>query len=77
MFPSPAAVNRRAPSCDIASYNHSLVIVPHGVHLGVSCADAAFGSQATVDPLGHLAEFCPASRYYRVHHCLNLHSGPS
>lgn len=74
---SSAAANRRTPSCDIATYNHSVVVIPYCIHLGVSCTDAPSGSEAAVDPLGHLTEFCVTSCHHCVHYCVNLHCSAS
>lgn len=77
MFVSSVAAHRRTASCDIATYNHSVTAVPHCFHLGISCTDAFIGCEASVDSLGHLAEFCVTSCHHCVHYCVNLHCSPS
>jgi hypothetical protein len=73
---SSVAADRRTSSCDIATYNHSVIAVPHRIHLGVSCTDASASSEAAVDSLGHLTEFCVTSCHHCVHYCVNLHCSP-
>ena len=77
MLVSPAAADRGTPSCDIATYNHSLIAVPYCIHLGVSRIDASAGSEAAVDSVGHFAKFCVTSSHHCVHYCVNLHCSPS
>jgi hypothetical protein len=77
MFISSVAADRGTPSCDIATYNHSVIAVPHRIYLGVCCIDASAGSEAAVDSLGHLTEFCFTSCHYCVHYRANLRSSPS
>jgi len=77
MLISPAAADRGSPSCDIATYNHTVIAVPYCIHLGVSCIDASAGCEAALDSLGHLAKFRVTSCHHCVHYCVNLHCGPS
>lgn len=77
MFFSSVGADRRTPSCDIATYNHSVTAVRHCFHLGISCTDASAGCEAAVDSVGHLAEFRVTSCHHCVHYCVNLHCSPS